>query len=151
MYCEPNLSFLMLLIFFVYRELLNVNWKKPDREMMAPNVCHLIRRTNEVRSKYACLNQTKHFLIVRNSILSKQILSSTKIWCYIHTCTVYIRMFTIVRTLWLCNTLLLQNLSIPDTLGTEESVLKLIREVSSHQRLLCTEFKGVWDLKMCPY
>ena len=36
--------------FYCCRELLNVNWKKPDREKKAPNVTRLIRRTNEVSS-----------------------------------------------------------------------------------------------------
>ena len=34
------------------RELLNCNWKSRDKEKLAPNVCRLIRRTNEVRRQY---------------------------------------------------------------------------------------------------
>jgi len=34
------------------RELLNCNWKSRDKEKLAPNVCRLIRRTNEVRRWY---------------------------------------------------------------------------------------------------
>jgi son of sevenless-like protein len=32
------------------RELMHLNWKTRDREEKAPNVCHLIRRTNEMTS-----------------------------------------------------------------------------------------------------
>ena len=34
------------------RELLNCNWKNRDKEKLAPNVCRLIRRTNEVRRQH---------------------------------------------------------------------------------------------------
>lgn len=30
------------------RELLSCNWKKPNKEEVSPNVCRLIRRTNDV-------------------------------------------------------------------------------------------------------
>lgn len=36
-------------IFYDCRELLNCNWKKPDKEKLSPNVCRLIHRTNDVR------------------------------------------------------------------------------------------------------
>ena len=36
------------LFIFSSSELLNCNWKKKDKEELAPNVCRMIRRTNEV-------------------------------------------------------------------------------------------------------
>ena len=40
----------VLMFTLIYcRELLNCNWKKKDKEALSPNVCRLIKQTNEVR------------------------------------------------------------------------------------------------------
>ncbi len=39
----------LMLTLICYRELLNCNWKKKDKEALSPNVCRLIKQTNEVR------------------------------------------------------------------------------------------------------
>ena len=51
--------YMTFLFHLLSSELLNVNWKKPDREMKAPNVCRLIRRTNEVRV-CTCVHEYVH-------------------------------------------------------------------------------------------
>lgn len=38
----------MTLYLTLARELLNCNWKKPNKEKLSPNLCRLIRRTNDV-------------------------------------------------------------------------------------------------------
>lgn len=53
--CRAIAQQLTLMEFAVYKaveryELLNCNWKKSDKERLAPNVCRLIRRTNELTS-----------------------------------------------------------------------------------------------------
>jgi hypothetical protein len=76
-----------LLEFAVYkavrrRELLNVNWKKPDREEKAPNVTRLIRRTNEMTS-WVCTE-----ILVRESASSRATVIENFIqialYCYRH-------------------------------------------------------------------
>ena len=45
----------------ILSELLNCNWKKGDKDRLAPNVCRLIRRTNEVREG-GVWRSSSHFL-----------------------------------------------------------------------------------------
>ena len=47
-----------------HRELLNCNWKKRDKEKVAPNVCRLIRRTNEVRWAHCCAEILRNILLI---------------------------------------------------------------------------------------
>lgn len=76
-----------LIEFAVYRavkrrELLNVNWKKPNREEKAPNVCRLIRRTNEMTS-WVCTE-----ILVRDSPSSRATVVEhfiqIALYCYRH-------------------------------------------------------------------
>lgn len=80
----------------LFRELLNCNWKNPDKEQLAPNVCRLIRRTNDVS---VVVFISKHTLISTHEKQYELAITKKITKCFRHVCPMQM-------TSWVCTEIL---------------------------------------------